>query len=651
MSLGPTAGRASISGFVLALAMLLSVLAGAPAQASGGMLIGTLTGPDGAGFEYFQVDVYQADGSGGWMQAIPPRVVTSWDSGLPVGDFEIALPAGTYRACFKPLGYEYGESVGRTCWDGGFDVFGATDFVVAEGGTTVIAPRLPPESRVTGQVVGPDGVGIAAYVAPYRRAPNGTWQLEMGSQSLADGSYVIDDVDPGTYRLCVVDVPREFVPECWNDAPDLASATALLVQPDTAPTVSFQLPRRANIGGTVVRPAGSTSSIHVIAYWYRSDRWELVAYDQVEPDGTYRITGLDADTYRVCASGYDIVTDCWRQGSQPAAADDVVMAALQSRSSIDLAPGPAGFVTGTLPEVYLGAQGFPNVTAWRQVDGGWEPVTTGEAMPTGIGGDWEYSVGSLPTGTYVVCVDHQDPEFVPAFPRTCNGGSPSPRGGEPFEVTAGATTTGIDIATTRAGEISGRVSGSAARVRVDLFAPTGRLALRQRTTADGSYRFRDLPAGDYRLAFHRAPANSSLAAEWWQNRADGIGLAGATPVTVAGDVVTGISPTLDPGGSVVGRLLDRAGDPVAGCVVKARGRDGSLAIRRAVSDARGRFTIGGLSTARYLVMVNRSCNGSPTRSFYDADSPTGTTIRLWKADSVAVTRGRTTRLGAELYVG
>ena len=644
---------ASISGVALVLALLMSLLVSAPAHAVGGTLSGTLTGHDGERFEYFQVDIYQADGPETWTHAIPPRTITSWDTGLPVGDFAITLPAGTYRACFSPLTFENAEVVGQGCWQGAFEVFGATDIVVTEGGTTTITPSLPRESRLRGRILAPGGAGVSAYVAPYRRMPNGTWTWQGGgTQSMSDGTFVAPDLNPGIYRICLLDVPREFLPECWDDVATLGEAHDLTVPPGSTRGLTFRLARRANIAGTVTRPPASTNGVYVTPHGWSGERWVPISSGAaVGTDGSYRITGLDAGTYRVCAAGYDVVRTCWRQGSQPADATDIVLASGQSRAGVNLAPGPAGFVTGTLPDVYVGAQGYPSITAWRQVGNTWEAESTGDAWPTGIGNNWTYEIGSLPTGTYVVCAEHMDPEFVTAFPRTCRGESPTPQGGIPFEVVAGETTTGIDIVTGRAGEIRGRVSNATEPVRVDLFTAAGRLAESRTTDANGAYRFRELPTGTFYVGFHREPASSSLAAEWWRNRTDALGIAGATPITVDGNIIAGVSATLDPGGVITGRLVDDTGAAVDRCVVKARAADGSLAIRRAVTDGSGEFVIGGLSTARYVVLVAEHCSGAPTAMFHDADSPTQTSARAWEADPVAVTRGLTSSLPASLVTG
>ena len=168
----------------------------------------------------------------------------------------------------------------------------------------------------------------------------------------------------------------------------------------------------------------------------------------------------------------------------------------------------------------------------------------------------------------------------------------------------------------------------------------------------GAYRFRDLPTGTFYVGFHREHASSPLAAEWWRNRTDGLGFAGATPLTVDGNIVTSVCATLDPGGVITGRLVDgEDGSAVAGCLVRARAADGSLAIRRAVTDSSGGFAIGGLSTARYLVQVDQRCSGAPTRCSDDAESPTRTSARVWDADQVPVTLGATSSLPADLVTG
>ena len=300
----------------LALALLIALIASPPAEAAGGTLRGTLTSFGGARFEYFQVDVYRADGPGTWTHAIPPRTIVSWETGLPVGDFAIALPAGTYRACFRALTYESVEDVGQTCWQGAFEVFEAKDIVVTEGGTTTITPRLPREARLRGRISAPGGAGVSAYVAPYRRAPDGTWTWQGGgAQSSADGTFAVPDLDPGLYRICLADVPREFFPECWEDVATLGEAHDLTVSPGGAYVAPLPARPARQHRGHRHAAAGSTNGLYVMPYRWNGQRWDPVGGVMVGSDGGYRITGLDGGTYRVCVAGYDVVSTCWSQGS------------------------------------------------------------------------------------------------------------------------------------------------------------------------------------------------------------------------------------------------------------------------------------------------------------------------------------------------
>ena len=488
-----------------------------------------------------------------------------------MGQFAIPLPAGTYRACFEKL--SFGDDVGRRCWGNGYDVFGGTDIVVTEGGTTTITAPLPHDAQVKGRIVGAGGVGVSAYVAPYRRAPDGTWTSVFGEQSIADGSFVVHDLDPGTYRFCLHDVPREYLPECWDDVATLAEAAEVAVTPGSTGPLKFRLaPARQHLGHG--DPAARVDCID------RPRRLPVPPRALGAASPTHRpaptaATGSPAST-RIPTGSAPTATTSSRpaggQGSQVDDATDVVLATGQYRTAASTSPpgGPASSAAPcpTSTSAPRATRASPRGASRTPPGSPWRAATP---CPTGIGNDWTYEIGSLPTGTYVVCVEHSDPEFVTAFPRTCNGGSPSPQGGIPFEVVAGATTSGIDIATGQAGEIRGGVLGSSARVRVDLYAPTGRLALSQWTGADGRYRFPELPRGDYRVGFHRATARSSLAAEWWHNRGDGAGLAGATPVTVDGDESSPGSgrPSTPAAPSTVGCSTARETRSV-GCAVQAR---------------------------------------------------------------------------------
>ncbi len=117
-----------------------------------------------------------------------------------MGEFAISLPAGTYRACFEKL--EFGDDVGRRCWADGYDVFGGTDIVVTEGGTTTITPQLPHDAQVKGRIVGAEGVGISAYVVA---VPPGTGRdLDLGLRRAEHRRRLVRGASPRSGHLPVL---------------------------------------------------------------------------------------------------------------------------------------------------------------------------------------------------------------------------------------------------------------------------------------------------------------------------------------------------------------------------------------------------------------------------------------------------------------
>ena len=304
-------------------------------------------------------------------------------------------------------------------------------------------PPAPPDAQVRGRIIGAGGAGVSAYVVPYRRAPDGTWTSVFGEQSMADGSFVIPHLDPGTYRFCLLDVPREYLPECWDDVADVADADEVVVPPGEQPPPQVPArPARQHLRHR--HPAARVDELD------QSDRVSVptrVAGSRSPSLGRSRTatTGSPVSTRTPtgCApTGTTSSQTCWRTGSQADDATDIVLAAGQYRrqsTSRRARPGSSAAPCPTSTSAPRATRASPHGV--RSAAGGrrWRAANP---CPTGIGSDWTYEVGSLPTGTYVVCVEHLDPEFVTAFPLTCNGGSPSPQGGIPFEVVAGATTDG-----------------------------------------------------------------------------------------------------------------------------------------------------------------------------------------------------------------
>jgi hypothetical protein len=138
------------------------------------------------------------------------------------------------------------------------------------------------------------------------------------------------------------------------------------------------------------------------------------------------------------------------------------------------------------------------------------------------------------------------------------------------------------------------------RARVTLTSPAisePRIALSGR---DGTYSFRNLPAGAYSVVVTRT---GYAPQQYGERRTE-------APLTVpvaAGQNVTGIDVSLQRAGVIVGQILDEDNVPFAGAIVDAvisrteRGQPTLLSVSRTESDDRGEFRLIGLAPGQYYV--------------------------------------------------
>lgn len=155
------------------------------------------------------------------------------------------------------------------------------------------------------------------------------------------------------------------------------------------------------------------------------------------------------------------------------------------------------------------------------------------------------------------------------------------------------------------------------------------------TDADGDYRVRALPAGDYVLMITYWEGTTSLT-EWWDNaQSDEF----STPITLAiGQSVSGVDVTLSPDdnsildthtGKLSGVLRNGAGEPIAGAwvgVMDAGGRFGDTV----VTDADGKWSMNRLSVGSYKIEFSATVGGEEISEYWDnaPDFESATVITL-----------------------
>ena len=255
-----------------------------------------------------------------------------------------------------------------------------------------------------------------------------------------------------------------------------------------------------------------------------------------------------------------------------------------------------------------------------------------------IGADGRYSTGKeLPPGTYTV-----DFSAICSFAsRTASANWATewykshlrPSAADPVVIKAGKITRGIGGVMMRGGVIAGIVTGQGGRAlaQVCVVATTahGDFVQQITTPRDGRYRFQGLDPGQYNLGFfpNCARGRSDYLPQWFP---------GTAKPTKQGLIKTGIGTVrshvdakLVLGGTISGvvRFRNSHGHPIKGICVDASptGRpDGEDFF--AASNARGKYSIGGLPAGRYALNFSPGCNNNG--NYLSQNYPHAVTARL-----------------------
>jgi len=214
---------------IAALGVLLAVPAALPSASAtpppSGQISGTVTGAGGV--------------------AVPGTTgikVVRWDAGTGQWDFDLpevfadagghyvagGLAAGTYRISFQPQSVDWLGDY----WNGAHTFDAATDIVLTDGEQRVgVDAALRPAARIIGTAHSPDGTPIRSLdVVAWPSddgPPNG--HGHGGDSGGVSGAYGIFGLEPGTYRVEIIDHFGAWPTEFWHDSSTFAQATDIVV--------------------------------------------------------------------------------------------------------------------------------------------------------------------------------------------------------------------------------------------------------------------------------------------------------------------------------------------------------------------------------------------------------------------------------------
>lgn len=358
-----------------------------------------------------------------------------------------------------------------------------------------------------------------------------------------------------------------------------------------------------SISGTVTTAGTSLAGADVTAWHAATGEWGGAATTDVH--GTYRIPDLAAGSYRLEFRSDDHVVEYYDDQAHYWGATDIVVGAgpVEGKDA-DLAPGAR--VTGTVTDgsgPVAGAQVAALQHVEEQDSSWWDSVgwaTTGD--------DGTYSLGGLPSGTYVL-------EFRgDGHARQYWQGKDNLGVADTFELTAGEqSTSSYDAQLRDEGRITGTVENAAGApvpgVWVSVIAPVGTddwIYVDSAASDDtGAYSLGGLAGGQYWVEFE-PPEELGYLTEYWNNRTR---MVDADPVVVVeGSEKTGIDAVLGGSASIRGKVTGPDGNPVQGVHVGALVRTGSPEdgwwwdqVRSATTDELGKYRIGGLNPRTYKV--------------------------------------------------
>ncbi|MGH9225606.1 MAG: MSCRAMM family protein [Acidimicrobiales bacterium] len=619
------------SGNTVAVATGATVSGINAAMAIGGAISGSLVA-DGSGTPLSGICVGVSVPTGGFVgSATTGAGGTYLLAGVAAGSYKVR-----FDDCVSPIDYAseyYDNKLGFNAGD--------TVNVTAGATTTGINAGLAIGGRISGTVVA-DGSGSPVSgicVSPSNTATNSSL---FRVTTAADGTFAIAGLAAGSYKVRFEDCssPIEYAAEYYHNKPDSNSGDVVnVVAGATASGVNASLAIGGAISGNVTVTAGGGGAplAGICVGATNVSTGASLFRPTTGPDGTYSIAGLVPGSYRIrfddCVNPVEYASEYYNNKWTLTSADSVVVTAGNTTSGVNAGLGVAGSISGT---VVADGSGTPLsgicVTASNVATGAnlFRPMTAA---------DGTYTITGLAAGTYKVryedcvnpieyAVEYYDnkPEFNPA---------------DPVNVTAGATTPGINASLAIGGAIAGTVvadgSGTPlAGICVIAFIPsTGFSYFRPLTAADGTYVVAGLPAGSYKVRFEDCVSPIEYAAEYYENKGDPTS-ANTVSVT-AGNTLT-VNGSLAIAGAVSGTVTpDGTGTPLAGICISSFHATTGFSFFRPRTAADGTYLVTGLVPGSYRVRFQDCASPPNWVTEYYNDKPDSNS-----ADLVVVNGGATT---------
>lgn len=482
----------------------------------GSEISGTVTGPDGlTPLNEVEVIAYKLHDNGYWFRDKDATTQAN-------GSYSIRrLIPGTYRIAFSgPNGAIYAEEFYNNVlkFESALNIIVARDIAI-----TGIDASLTKSGGIKGIVTGPNGMEPLRRieVTAYRRNAVGGWEPAKYAYTDSDGKYDLEYLVAGNYRVGFSDQDGGiYGDEFYNNVLRIESAIDIEVGEEIIVSgIDASMIEVGSIAGNVTGPDGIAPILGILVTAYRPDGaggWQPFRETHSRLDGSYKIRGLIAGSYRVCFSDFgnrpywsDVypwdgkfyASEYYNNVTNINSAMTISVGDNAALSGINASLVESGKITGmvTGPDGVTPVNNI-SVIAYRLDD--YENRTQ---TYTKI--DGSYSLGGLVPGTYrVQFID----SIIGIYADEYYNDVVSEDSAMSILVSQNANVSGINASLLEAGRINGTVFGpdrftplKDIEVVVYRFeSPGGWEKVREvDTRADGGYTIRGLKTGNYRIKF------------------------------------------------------------------------------------------------------------------------------------------------------
>jgi hypothetical protein len=423
------------------------------------------------------------------------------------------------------------------------------------------------------------------------------WVVRTETDNL--GNYELNDLIPGNY--VVFANAAGFIGEFYDDTRLYSEATVLQLEDnETLANIDFGLSEGGKIAGNVIADNDSLplANAHVVAFLRVNPR--VARHAVTGNNGDYLIDALPPGSYAVRANTVGYRAEYFDDVAELDDADLIDIAATETVDSVDFSLGFASAIRGVVTSEH---DGSPIAGARVHVfDSPFFRVDLPRFRETRTNEDGEYIVQLRPGQYYVFATaDGFNGEF---FDDTQNL-----KEAELVPVAADSHTTGIDLALTRRGSISGTVTDESTSqpiigAVVEAFSETPLInfantvaGFRARTDSSGNYTIDNVPAGKYLVLAHK----DNYLPEFFEEAAS---KDSADLVVVEDNAnVADVDFTLERGGSISGLVASENDSlPIAGALVKVFASNSRRHLR-AYTGNNGEYRVDGLPSGVYFVQV------------------------------------------------